>query len=51
MEITVIHKDPYPNESVEEIIEHCRQMYFKKGCDKFKPVSELKKVRIKMIKK
>jgi hypothetical protein len=34
--ISMIHKDPYPNETVEEIIEKCRQAYFKYGCDKFK---------------
>jgi hypothetical protein len=38
--ISMIHKDPYPNETVEEIIEKCRQAYFKYGCDKFKKLED-----------
>jgi hypothetical protein len=36
----VVHKDSYTNETVEEIIEKCRQAYFKYGCDKFKNFEE-----------
>ena len=39
IKISVIHADPY-KESVEEIIEHCRQKYFSEGCDKFKQFEE-----------
>ena len=41
--ISVIHPDPYPDETVEEIIEHCRMAYFKNGCDKFKDSIETEK--------
>jgi hypothetical protein len=34
--ISVIHADPYPEETVGEIVEKCRQKYFSEGCDKFK---------------
>jgi hypothetical protein len=34
--VTVIHADPYKNETVEEIIEKCRQKYFSEACDKFR---------------
>jgi hypothetical protein len=33
---TIVHADPYKNETVEEIIEQCRQKYFSEGCDKFR---------------
>jgi hypothetical protein len=32
----ITHVDPYQNQTVEEIIESCRQAYFRYGCDKFK---------------
>jgi len=41
--ISMIHPDPYPDETVEKIIEHCRMAYFKNGCDKFKDSIELGK--------
>ena len=33
---SMLHPDPHPNETVEEIIEHCRKAYLENGCDKFK---------------
>ena len=33
---SIIKPDPYPGETVEEIIEKCRQAYYKFECDKFK---------------
>jgi hypothetical protein len=36
---SVIHADPY-KETVEEIIEKCRQKYFSEGCDKFKQLEK-----------
>jgi hypothetical protein len=33
---TIVHTDPYKNESVEEIIEKCRQKYYSEACDKFR---------------
>jgi hypothetical protein len=33
--ISIIYPEKYPNETVEEIIEHCRQAYYRLGCDKF----------------
>ena len=34
--ISIIYPEKYPDETVEEIIEKCRQAYYKNGCDKFK---------------
>lgn len=39
-QISIVHSDQYPNETVAEIIEHCRKTYFEKGCDKFKDFTE-----------
>jgi hypothetical protein len=38
---SIIHADPYPNETVEEIIEKCRKKYYSEGCDKFKDFKEV----------
>ena len=40
MKNSIIYPDPYPKETVEEIIEKCRQAYFKNCCDKFNDFKE-----------
>ena len=37
---SIIHADPYPNETIQEIIEKCRKKYYSEGCDKFKNFKE-----------
>jgi hypothetical protein len=39
-QISIVHSDPYPDETIEEIIEKCRQKYFSEGCDIFKDLKE-----------
>ena len=41
---SIILPDPYPNETVEEIIEHCHRVYYEQECDKFKNFKEVKEI-------